>query len=180
MDEQDYSNQNNKKEDIIDKSENENYPSENELISSQTNNSENSSQENYCPPPISLEVSEKSKDQQNPEPQAPYLKYGAIYNPNYLGPPSNPVENDVPNQPENYNQNAVNIQVEEKIDYQPPIIQMQREPATVKENNERKRNEQQRQRNEEDCSACCVEVCGAICEACCLALIQGLCEGLSG
>ena len=175
MDEQDYNNQNDIKEDIIGKSEN--YPSENELISSQTNNSDNTNQENYCPPPISLEVTENDKAQQNPEPQAPYLKYGAIYNPNYLGPPSNPVENDVPYQPENYNQNAVNILVEEKIDYQPPIIQMQKEPAPVKEKSERKRNEQQQQ-NEEDCGTCCADVCVGICEGLCIGLIQGICEGL--
>ena len=65
MDGQDYVNKFNPNGDFIDKSEPENYPSENEIISSQNdynnNNSDNTNNtpnqnNNYCPPPIPSEV----------------------------------------------------------------------------------------------------------------------------
>ena len=50
MDEQDYNNQNKINEDLLDNPEPENYPSENEIISSQdnnNNNTENTPQQDY-------------------------------------------------------------------------------------------------------------------------------------
>ena len=113
MDEQNYNNRNNSCGDLIDKPEN--YPSEKEIISSQNidnNNIDNIPQNNYCPPPIPLEVNQPN------QPQAPYLKYGAIYNPNYLNPtvpPQIPVGNDISNQPVDDNKNVVLIPVQQQI-----------------------------------------------------------------
>ena len=84
MDGQDYNNLNNKNDDFIDQPDKD-YPSENEIISSQNNNSENTPTDNYCPPPAPIELNQPTKPsnvQPNPQPQAPYLKYGPIYNAN--------------------------------------------------------------------------------------------------
>ena len=131
MDEPDPNNQNILNGDFIDKPERENYPSENEIILSQNNNTDNTPQNNYYPPPVPLEVCQQPNNaQQNPQPQAPYLKYGAIYNPNYLNPtvpPSippipvgndisnQPVGNDISNQPIDDNKNVVLIPVQQPI-----------------------------------------------------------------
>ena len=141
MDGQDYVNKFNPNSDFLDKPEQENYPSENEIISSQNdynnNNSDNTNNtpnqnNNYCPPPIPSEVyqpyqpdnnnnNNNNNIQPNPPPQAPYLKYGAAYNPNYLTPavpPPIPVGNDISYQPPsnpNPNPNPVLIPVQQQI-----------------------------------------------------------------
>ena len=147
MDEQNYNNRNNSCGDLIDKPEN--YPSEKEIISSQNidnNNTDNIPQNNYCPPPIPLEVNQPN------QPQAPYLKYGAIYNPNYLNPvpPPIPVENDISYQPDDNNKNVVLIPVQQQI---------------VEQNDENKDKQtfdqiqQKENEKKEQCCSCCNEDC---------------------
>ena len=161
MDEPDPNNQNILNGDFIDKPEQENYPSENEIILSQNNNIDNTPQNNYYPPPVPLEVCQQPDNaQQNPQPQAPYLKYGAIYNPNYLNPTVPPpilVGNDISNQPVDYisnqpvddNKNVVLIPVQQQIIGRYDINQDQQalNQIRLKEN------------KKEDCCVCCKDCC---------------------
>ena len=178
MDKQDYNNEENKDEDFIDKSEN--YPSENEIISSQNDNN-NLTQEKYSPPRTSLETVEKNQannDPQNPQPQAPYLKYGAIINPDYL---NNIIPPPVPDEIEqvNNNQNEVVIPIKQTIDYQQKENQPLPEP--IKEANGKKNNQQQQEDGASRCARCCNSFCECffqvLGEILCIALI-GICEGL--
>ena len=98
--------------------------------------------------------------QQNPQPQAPYLKYGAIYNPNYLNPtfpPPIPVGDDISNQPVGDNKNVVLIPVQQQIIGRYDINKNQQALNQI----------QQKQNEEEDCYVCCNDCCN---EECC-----GLC-----
>ena len=177
MDGQDYNNLNNKNDDFIDKPDKD-YPSENEIISSQNNNSENTPTDNYCPPPAPIELNQPTKPSNvkpNPPPQAPYLKYGPIYNANNINPippqPPQPIPvgNNISYQPVNYNQNAVVVPVQQQIIYQQPIVQVQPNYDQIRIENERKRRQQQQ--DQEDCANCCLVLC--YCLLCCCMLAGG-------
>ena len=203
MDGQDYNNLNNQNQNFVNPQDQqmppEEYPSENEITSSQ--NSNNTPQQNYCPPPVPQDMNQPPQPgniyqnpppgniyqnpppeniNQNPvpKPQAPLPPY-MTQSPPWMNPPSAvpppvPVGNDVSYQPVNYNQNAVAIPVQP----QPPIIVQQpvvvQPVVKVQHNNydyemERRRRQQQRQ-DEEDCLACCQVLC--ICLYC-FALLAG-------
>ena len=172
MDEQDYNNQNKINEDLLDKQEPENYPSENEILSSQDNNNnnpENTPQQDYCPPPVPLELNQQNQTdngQQNSEPQAPYLKYGPIYNPNYLNaevPPPIPIGDDISYQTPD-NQNTASIPVQQQIVVQNEDI---KEDEILNQIQVEKRKKDCCCCNCEDCCYGCCDCCSSCCECFC-------------
>ena len=192
MDGQDYNNQNNQNQNLINQQDQQmppdEYPTENEIISSQ--NSNNTPQENYCPPPVSQDFYQPTEpgniyqNQQSgniyqnpnpqPQPQEPYIKpIPPPMNPPSAVPPPIPVGNGVSYQPVQYNQSAVVIPVQPQPQYivqQPVVVQpvVKVHQTQVRDYDYERRRRQQQE--EEDCLACCQILC--ICFYC-FALFAG-------
>ena len=171
------------------------YPSENEIISSQ--NSNNTPQENYCPPPVSQNFYQPTEpginqnpnpqpnniyqvpnpqpggiyQNPNPQPQAPYMKPSPPpMNPPSAVPPPIQVGNDVSYQPMHYNnQNAMAIPVQPQPQYvaqQPVVIQPVVQPVVkVQQTNVRDYDYERRRRQQQD-----EEDCMACCQVLCICL----------
>ena len=168
MDSQDYNTQNNKSEELIELKDD--FPTENEIISNQNinnNNTDNIPQENNIPPPLPSEVYRPNPTdniQQNPTPQAPYMKYGAAFNPNYLNniPPIPAGNNDSYEPPVNNNQNAYLVPVQQQI------VSQNNEVKELHLYNQVQNNQQIIQQKQGSCCDCCFD---------CLDCMRDCCEG---
>ena len=175
MDSQDYNSQNNKSEELIELKDD--FPTENEIISNQNinnNNTDNIPQENNIPPPLPSEVYQPNPTdniQQNPTPQAPYMKYGAAFNPNYLNniPPIPAGNNDSYEPPVNNNQNAYLVPVQQQI------VSQNNEVKELHLYNQVQNNQQIIQQKQGNCCDCCFDCLDCICD-CCEGCINCMCD----
>ena len=175
MDSQDYNTQNNKSEELIELKDD--FPTENEILSNQNinnNNTDNIPQENNIPPPLPSEVYQPNSTdniQQNPTPQAPYMKYGAAFNPNYLNniPPIPAGNNDSYEPPVNNNQNAYLVPVQQQI------VSQNNEVKELHLYNQAQNNQQIIQQKQGSCCDCCFDCLDCMCD-CCEGCINCMCD----